>query len=185
MACSSSNCRTLGVRSWGRRGERDHPGGSDRIRDGSQSDSLEAAHSKLLLRVADLHSRWNSVASNKTYRWHCSKAPWSPSSWLAARLSSSEQSGTRSLFVRTDRRVRRGDTSSESVATVRCPLTVRVDLRLVFLRRHVREVIGAQAPHVHALRRPRCHGRAQGRGLGHGGSHCANTRQTKHIQNMM
>lgn len=86
-----------------------------------------------------------------------------------------------------DRRVTRGHTSSQSATTGSPPgsvfLTVRVDLRLVFLGCDVREVTGAQAPHVHPLRGPRCHGRTQSCGLGHGGSHWTIMRQTKHIQN--
>lgn len=33
-----------------------------------------------------------------SYRWRCSTAQWSPSSWLSAQPSSNERSGTRSLW---------------------------------------------------------------------------------------
>lgn len=79
--------------------------------------------------------------------------------------------------------VRPGGTISASAPTGSPPgsvlLTVRVDLRLEFLGGDVWEVAGAQAPHVHPLCRPRCHGRTQSRGLRHGGSHWTNRRQTK------
>lgn len=50
-------------------------------------------------------------------------------------------------------------------------LTVQVDLRLVRLTCDLGQVTGAQVPHVHPLGCPRCHGRTQSRGLGHGGTH--------------
>lgn len=55
-----------------------------------------------------------------------------------------------------------------------CFLTVRVDLRFIFLRYDVWEVTGAQVPHFHPLCRPRRHGCTQSCGLWHGGSHWTN-----------
>lgn len=133
-------------------------------------------------RVRTLPGQVHTAGAADTYRWCCSRAPWSPSSWLSGRLSSIGRSGTRSLW-RTDRGVRPGGTTSASAPTGSPPgavlLTVRVDLRLEFLGGDVREVAGAQAPHVHPLCRPRCHGRTQSRGLRHGGSHWTDRRQTQ------
>lgn len=60
-------------------------------------------------------------------------------------------------------------------------LTLGVDLRLVGGGRALRQVSGAQVPHVHALGSTGGHGGAQGRGLGHGWLHWAVGRERERV----